>query len=382
MESVLTVKCKLKPDSVQAEALQATAELFAAGCNVALKLAREHSEFRRFKLHHLAYPVLRDMGLSANLAVQAVARVGKRKGSRVGGFKVGSVTYDQRTLSMNSETEVVSLTTTAGRLKIPMHIGNYQRHLIRTAVSCQGGHLVKDKSGKWYINLVLKFADSGTPDPTGRVLGIDFGQKVLASLSTGERFTGGELKAVRLRHLRTRAELRSKLDRKGTRGLKRAWQRFSGKEARFVQHALHVMTRRIVDSLNPGDTIAIEDLTGIRNRTTKRGKEARHLHNLWPYHLFRTFLTYKAQRRGISVVAVNPRDTSKTCSRCGHCSKGNRKRQALFQCEECGYSTNADLNASFNIALRAGSTGEGDVTPPLILGKLVQRLHPQESQRL
>jgi len=381
VESLLTVKCKLKPDPVQAEALQATAELFAAGCNVALKLAREHSEFRRFKLHHLAYPVLREMGLPANLAVQAIARVGKRKGNRVGGFKVGSVTYDQRTLSMNSETEVVSLTTTAGRLKIPMHIGNYQRHLIRTAVSCQGGQLVKDKTGKWYINLILKFEDSGTPDPTGKVLGIDFGQKVLASLSTGERFTGGELKAVRLRHLRTRAELRSKLDRKGTRGLKRLWQRFSGKEARFVQHSLHVMTRRIVDGLQPGDTIAIEDLTGIRDRTTKRGKEARHLHNLWPYHLFRTFLTYKAQRRGITVVAVDPRDTSKMCSRCGHCSKGNRKRQALFQCEECRYSTNADLNASFNIAQRAGSTGKGDVTTPLILGKLVQRHHSQESQR-
>ncbi|MDN8793375.1 transposase, partial [Staphylococcus aureus] len=85
-----------------------------------------------------------------------------------------------------------------------------------------------------------------------------------------------------------------------------------------------------------GDTIAIEDLTGIRSRTTKRGKEARHLHNLWPYHLFRTFLTYKAERKGIRVVAVNPRDTSKTCSRCGHCSKGNRKTQAVFRCETCG----------------------------------------------
>ncbi|WP_156103542.1 hypothetical protein [Deinococcus sp. YIM 77859] len=84
MESVLTVKCKLKPDPVQAGASQATAELFAAGWNVALRLAREHSEFRRFKLHHLAYPVLREMGLSANLAVQAVAHVG----SRAGGFNM------------------------------------------------------------------------------------------------------------------------------------------------------------------------------------------------------------------------------------------------------------------------------------------------------
>lgn len=378
---MLTVKCKLRPDLVQAEALRAPSELFAYGCNIALKVAREVGEFRRFKLHHLVYLQLREMGLSANLAVQAIARVGKRKGNRVGGFKVGSVTYDQRTLSMNSETEVVSLTTTAGRLKIPLHIGNYQRHLIRKATSCQGGQLVKDKSGRWYINLILKFADSGATDPTGKVLGIDFGQKVLASLSTGEKFTGGELKAIRLRHLRKRAELRSKLDRKGTRGLKALWQRFSGREARFVQHSLHVMTRRIVDSLQPGDTIAIEDLLGIRSRTTKRGKEARHLHNLWPYHLFRTFLTYKAERRGITAVAVDPRDTSKTCLRCGHCSKRNRRTQALFRCEVCRYTQNADRNASFNIARRAGSMGMGDVTAPLILGVTSLHLPLRESQR-
>lgn len=382
MDSVLTVKCKLTPDTGQRGALQATAELFANGCNTALKLAREHGEFRRFKLHHLAYPLLRELGLSANLAVQAIARVGKRKGARASGFKVGSVTYDQRTLSINSKAEIVSLTTTAGRLKIPMHIGDYQRQLIRLAASCQGGQLVMDRAGRWFINLTLRFVDTGTPDPTGRVLGIDFGQKVLASLSSGERFTGGELKAVRLRHLRTRAALRSKLDRKGTKGLKRAWQRLSGKEARFVRHSLHVMTRRIVDGLQPGDTVAIEDLTGLRARTERIASKARHMHNLWPYHLFRAFLTYKAQRRGITVVAVDPRNTSKTCSRCGHCSKGNRRRQAQFQCEACGYSINADLNASFNIALRAGSTGKGDVPAPLILGKLVQRLHPQESQRL
>lgn len=368
MSSVLTVKCKLRPDAVQAEALQATALLFTQGCNLALGLAQEADEFRRFKLHHLAYTQLRALGLSANLAVQAIARVGKRKGRRVGGFKVGSVTYDQRTLSLSSGYEEVSLTTTMGRMKIPIHVGDYQRRLLRTAASCQGGQLVKDRSGKWSIHLVLRFAVPSMPDPTGRVLGIDFGQKVLASLSTGERFTGGELKAVRLRHLRKRAEVRRKLDRKGTRGLNTLWQRLSGREARFVRHFLHVMTRRIVDSLRPGDTAAIEELTGLRHRTTKRGIEARYLHNLWPYHLFRMFLTYKAERKGIRVVAVDPRDTSKACSRCGHCSKGNRRTQAEFRCESCGYAQNADRNASFNIARRAGSMGKGAVTTPLILG--------------
>ncbi|MFX7400841.1 transposase, partial [Acinetobacter baumannii] len=89
------------------------------------------------------YRELRErFGLSANLAVRAIARVGKRKGHKVGGFKATSVDYDQRILSVNLDTEVVSLSTVDGRVKVPMQIAGYQRHLLRTAKSIQGGQLV------------------------------------------------------------------------------------------------------------------------------------------------------------------------------------------------------------------------------------------------
>lgn len=123
---------------------------------------------------------------------------------------------------------------------------------------------------------------------------------------------------------------------------------------------MHEVSRRLVDSVLPGDTLAFADLTGIRANTTRRGKEARHLHNLWPYGMLRSFVTYKAALKGVNVVFVDPRNTSKSCSRCGHCYKKNRKTQALFRCVGCGYTTNADANAAVNIAQRAGSMGTGD----------------------
>jgi putative transposase len=66
-------------------------------------------------------------------------------------------------------------------------------------------------------------------------------------------------------------------------------------------------------------------------------------------------LEYKQGWRGGVVLAVNPRFTSQTCPECGHVSKANRLHQALFSCEQCGYSYHADVVAARNI-LAVGHT--------------------------
>lgn len=391
----LTLRCTLKPTPEQAAALEATVRLFAEGCNHALRVAKEHGEFRRFRLHHLVYRDLRAMGLSANLAVQAIARVGRKRGSRAKFYQATSCAFDQRTLSLRKEDEAVSLTTVAGRQVIPMKLGNYQRGILARARSVQGGVLTRGAKGKWYIHLSLRVETPEPPEGGGKVVGVDLGQKVLATLSTwctgearpdrgsstGVQFSGGPLKGKRLHYLRKRAEVQSKLDRPSerTRGIRRLWERLRGREARFVNHTLHTVTRRIVDGLEPGDTLAIEELTHLRGRTTKRGKEARHLHHHWPYGRFRALLEYKAALKGVRVVAVDPRDTSKTCSRCGHCDRANRRSQALFRCQACGYQDNADRNAALNIAQRAGSMGMGRCKPARILRVSSSHLLSSES---
>lgn len=363
--ATLTVKCKLNPSSEAVAALQETVNVFTDACNDILKTARETDTWRRFDLHHLTYHGVRERyGLSANLVVQAIRRVAKRKGKRTGGFKRGSVSYDQRTLSLKGE--VVSLTTMGGRVKAPLSIGNYQRHLLSNAVSVQGGQLVKSRRGGWYIHLSIR-TDVPTPPGGGRVVGVDLGQKVLATTSDGRTYGGGQLKQTRRHYLKKRAEVRSKLDTKRSRGLKRLWARLSGREQRNVRHAMHEVSRRLVDSVLPGDTLAFEDLTGLRANTTRRGKEARHLHNLWPYWMLRSFVSYKAAMKGVRVVFVDPKNTSKTCSRCGHCDRANRKTQTLFRCVGCGYTTNADTNAAVNIAQRAGPMSTGGCNPSLNL---------------
>ncbi|NTW03433.1 MAG: IS200/IS605 family element transposase accessory protein TnpB, partial [Oscillochloris sp.] len=118
--------------------------------------------------------------------------------------------------------------------------------------------------------------------------------------------------------------------------------------------------------------LAVEDLTQIRARVTVRRAQRRARHS-WAFRQLRSFLAYKAAQAGVVVVAVDPRNTSRTCAVCGHCEKANRPDQAHFTCRRCGHSAAADTNAAVNIAYRAARQtaycaasppGEGASTSP------------------
>ena len=68
---------------------------------------------------------------------------------------------------------------------------------------------------------------------------------------------------------------------------------------------------------------------------------------------FRRQLEYKLDWRNGILVLVDPKNTSRKCSNCGHTAKENRRTQAEFVCVSCGYTDDADVNAAINI-LRAG----------------------------
>ena len=69
--------------------------------------------------------------------------------------------------------------------------------------------------------------------------------------------------------------------------------------------------------------------------------------------MFLSILTSAAESANRTVIEVNPANTSRTCTQCGHCSGDNRKTQAVFHCVACGYIAHADEVGAENI-LRVG----------------------------
>jgi len=90
--------------------------------------------------------------------------------------------------------------------------------------------------------------------------------------------------------------------------------------------------------------IACENLKHIRKRISGKLQ-------WWAFRKLLDFVKYKAQWAGITYIEVEPANTSRTCPKCGHCDKNNRKGLA-FKCTGCKYNANADLVGAVNVAMR------------------------------
>jgi len=96
----------------------------------------------------------------------------------------------------------------------------------------------------------------------------------------------------------------------------------------------------------------LENLSGIRKRVTVKISQRRQ-HHSWSFYDLRQKVEYKAKLAGVSVVLVDPRNTSRTCPICGTINKRNRPSQSIFSCISCGFSGFADAIAAVNIGRAA-----------------------------
>lgn len=367
----LVAQVKLLPSPEQSILLDATLRRINTACGWIAERAWATQTFRQYDLHHLCYhECRRRFGISAQATARALAKVADtykldRKTQRT--FRsAGSAAYDDRILSWKLDQQIVSIWTLNGRIKVPFVCGSRQAELLRTR---QGESDLCLVNGQFFLNATCN-VEPPDPQDFGDVLGIDLGVVCIAADSDGSLYSGKAVNRVRGRH----RKLRAKLQRKGTRSARRRLRKLSSKERRFARHTNHVLTRRIVDQAKrTGRAIAIEDLAGIRSRIRASRPQRAVLHS-WSFQQFRAFLEYKAALAGIMLVTVDPRNTSRTCSACGHCEKANRPSQSQFRCRHCGFSANADTNGALNIrALGLAILGAAVVSRPNVSGIPVLR---------
>lgn len=144
---------------------------------------------------------------------------------------------------------------------------------------------------------------------------------------------------------------------KGTRSTRRRCRgllaRLSGREHRFQRHTNHCIAKTLVErAAETHAALALEDLTGIRERTNqqRRLKTERRRSNHWAFFQLRQFVTYKAALAGVVVYLVPAAYTSQMCHGCLYLGSRKGKR---FTCTNhaCGWTGDADFNAAKNIRI-------------------------------
>lgn len=357
---ILTAKIKLNPTPEQHKALKDTVYRINQACNWISQQAWVRRIFSRFALQKKVYKDVRaTFGLSSQVAIHAVRKVAdaykKGKETQRAFKKMGAVPYDERVLKIWVDKRLVSIWTLEGREKMPFVAGNRQLELLR------GKHKETDLcyiKGEFYLFVSCEVDEPDERD-VEEFVGVDLGIATIATDSDGVAYAGGTVNGLRNRHVKVRRCLQSK----GTKASRRLLKHRRRKERHFANDVNHCISKELVERAErTGRGIALEDLTGIRDRVRVK-KAQRWRHHSWAFHDLRLKIEYKAKLLGIPVVLVDPRNTSRTCHKCGHCERDNRKSQKHFACRSCGYISNADYNAACNIAGRAV-----DVVAAAVLG--------------
>ena len=358
MEQVLTLVCKIQPTDEETQHLDATLQAFADACTYIHTTIPERIVNVMRMQAMLYYDVRRRFGLSSNLAQQAFRRVsGNRKTAKansdtVKAFEPTSIQYDQRIFSFRERDWTVSLTLLRSRAHFQLHLGNYQRGKLKEQKPTSA-QLCKHADGSYAVHIQVKEPIPPPQIPTD-VLGVDLGRTDIAHTSEGTRWDGGDIRRCRDHFAHMRAVLQRKAS-KGTRSARRRCRellaRLSGHERRFQRHTNHVISKTLVETAQTATAaLALEDLTGIRERTNQqpRNKTERRRNNNWAFFQLRQFVTYKAALAGVMLHLVPAAYTSKMCHRCLHLGSRTGKR---FTCTNpsCGWTGDADFNAAKNI---------------------------------
>jgi IS605 OrfB family transposase len=362
VEQTLTIVCKLQPTPEQALKIEETLRAFSDACNysnqqVDAKITNKNT------IQTLVYHNIRAFyGLSANLAVRVCARVSanrktaKLKKKPVKRFAPTSADYDARIFDYREKDLTISLTLLGGRERIKIHPANYQLGKF-TGKKPTSAQLCKHKDGQVYIHIQV---DNDAPEPTeaDKVIGVDFGRREIAHTSTGNAWSGKPIQAARDHFAKVRASIQQKASL-GTRSTKRSCRRLlkrlSGRERRYQTWLNHCISAQIINEAKALNAIvAIEDLTGIRERSNQqpRTKTERRRSNSWAFYQLRGFLEYKGIREGVRVMKVNPAYTSQTCHKCLHVGVRADKK---FACINCGWHGDADLNGAMMISILGGA---------------------------
>ncbi len=348
---VRSYKFRLYPNKEQKQKMQAHLWLSKNLWNDGLELAKQlYADYQKFPTRRTYQEISKNSGLYSQVAQDVFirldlaikAKVRRKKAGLKGGFprfksieRMKSLHYPQSGFKLIPKKLNVS---PFGAINIKLHRAVEGK--IKTLT-------LKREGDKWFAVLT---AESHTTVVSqinnGGHVGVDLGLMTFATLSNGEiikkpkHMQRYEEKLVFQQRKLSGKKLRSKNRRK----VKLKVARIHFRVANTRKDWLHKTANHLLSRYS---LIAFEDLDvqGIAEEHGKGVSDA-------GWSTFTDIMSYKAESAGCDVVSVNPKNTSKDCSKCGTCvPKELWERQ--HTCPSCGLSIDRDLNAAINILNRA-----------------------------
>lgn len=248
-----------------------------------------------------------------------------------------------------------------GEIKTKFHRGDIKGKIKTVTVSYEANQYFAS------INYEDALIESNKVN-NGKHIAIDVGVKVFAYTSENEIINPNKEHSLE-NDIKKMIKAQKVLSRrkKGSKNRLKAKEKLAKKHLK-IKNKRDDFLHKISNRLSENQTIKVENLK-IKNMSkqtkgtienpnmrasAKRGLNRSILQQSWGR--FFIFLEYKLKRNGGELIRINPKNTSLTCSNCGHISKENRKTQAKFICTSCNISLNADYNASLNILNAVGTT--------------------------
>ena len=241
-----------------------------------------------------------------------------------------------------------------GDVKIKLHRsieGKIKRLVVRRAAT-----------GKWFACFSVEIEDPPKPPwKDGSFAGVDVGLESFATLSNGEKianprfFREEEKELARVQRRLSKAPKGTSERKKARKLVARVHERIANKRYDFAQRVSHELVDRF-------GLIVFEDLS-IKNMLQNHNLAKSISDVAWS--MLVNLTSYKAASAGSMVVLVDPRNTSKMCSRCGTLVEKSLSDR-VHKCPHCGLVMDRDHNAAINI-LRLGmqSLRKSDRSPSL-----------------
>jgi putative transposase len=273
-------------------------------------------------------------------------RVRKGLPSQVPFVKKLFMKAENQAYRLDRESGVLDLPIRAGcHIKLKLVLSNYHRkYLDDESLSLGSLTLLPDR-----VIIAIRKHPPKAYAPES-IISLDTNERSLdgvlardGSIEKTVRIEFPEVATIQETHFRRRRQLQKKKahDRRVARKL---CDREGRREHHRIDYRLHQTANAVLSFAEENkSSIVLEDLTGI---SPNKGKAFNRRISMWPRRKLHQIIDYKAAWRGIPVVKVDPRYSSRRCPACGRIQDSRKGTE--FVCG-CGWRIGRHINASINL---------------------------------